>query len=414
MKSFQIFLCSLILSFTLQGQEVKESTKVDYIKSIQFLHQDIQQQFPIIKGQEVFTLVFDDLLAQDNDYYYKIRYFNKDWTESNLFKNEYLGGFDNQRIVDSQSSFGTLQRYNHYSLSLPNENTQFLVSGNYMIDIYNQYDELMFSRRFLIYEELAQVSSGVYPSQNVENIMTHQNIQFEVTPIGFQIRNPNTDLSVLLLQNYQWNTAFFAPPPQYTSGNTYVYRYDEPTQFEGGNEYLYFDTKEIASSTPNISYVVKNDLYQHYLYIDVPRTGLPYTSFPDINGNFFIETMQGTDPAVEADYSEVYFSLAKQYSLDNEAIYIYGNFNNYQLSEENKMIYNPSLELYEGILLLKQGFYNYKYITQKNDNLLKNSLSDSHSMTENSYTILIYHRPMGQLYDALIGQSTVQSFSLRK
>lgn len=414
MKRFQIFLCSLILPFSLQGQESKESTKVDYIKSIQFLNQDIQQQYPIMKKQEVFTLVFDDLLAQDNDYYYKIRYFNKDWTESTLFKNDYLGGFDNQRIVDFQSSFGTLQRYNHYSLSLPNENTQFLISGNYMIDIFNQYDELMFSRKFLIYEDLAQVSLGVYPSQNVENIMRYQNIQFEITPIGFQIRNPNTDLSVLLLQNHQWNSAIFAPPPQYTSGNTYVYRYDEPTQFEGGNEYLYFDTKEIASSTPNISYVVKNVLYQHYLYIDAPRTGLPYTFFPDINGNFFIETLQGTDPAIEADYSEVYFSLAKQYSLDNEAIYIYGNFNNYQLTEENKMIYNPSLELYEGILLLKQGFYNYKYVTKKNDNVLKNNLSDSHAMTENRYIILVYHRPVGQLYDALIGQGTTQSFSLRK
>ena len=404
----------LLLSFFLHGQGIKESTKVDYLKSIQFLNQDIQQQFPIVKKNEGFTLVFDDLLAQDNDYYYSITYYNKDWTKSNLFKNEYLNGFDNQRIVNFQSSFGTLQRYNHYSLTLPNDSTQFLISGNYMIEIYNQYDELMFSRKFLIYEEQAQISLGIYPSQNIENIMSHQNIQFEISPIGFQVRNPDNDLSILLIQNHQWDTAFFAPPPQYNSGNSFVYRYDTPTQFEGGNEYLYFDTKEIASSTPNINYVEKGDLYQHYLYIDVPRLGLPHTFFPDINGNFVIETMQGSNPAIEADYSEVYFSLAKQYELKDEEIYIYGKFNNYVLSEENKMIYNPSLELYEGILLLKQGFYNYKYITVKDNKLLKNSLSDTHAMTENNYTILVYHRPIGQLYDALIGLGSTQSFSLKR
>jgi len=78
------------------------------------------------------------------------------------------------------------------------------------------------------------------------------------------------------------------------------------------------------------------------------------------------------------------------------------------------MIYNPSLELYEGILLLKQGFYNYKYITVKDNKLLKNSLSDTHAMTENNYTILVYHRPIGQLYDALIGLGSTQSFSLKR
>ena len=75
-----------------------------------------------------------------------------------------------------------------------------------------------------------------------------------------------------------------------------------------------------------------------------------------------IQTLQGSDPHIESDYTEVYFSLAKQYELKEEEIFIYGKFNNYALTQENKMIYNPSLEVYEGILLLKQGFYNYKYL----------------------------------------------------
>ena len=51
-----------------------------------------------------------------------------------------------------------------------------------MIDIYNRYDELMFSRKFLIYEDKAQVQLGVYPTQKVERLLTHQNLQFTINP----------------------------------------------------------------------------------------------------------------------------------------------------------------------------------------------------------------------------------------
>ena len=108
-----------------------------------------------------------------------------------------------------------------------------------MIEVYNRYDELMFSRKFLIYEDKAQVQLGVYSTQKVERLLTHQNLQFTINPL-FTIRNPQNDLKVVLLQNDQWKSSKLAPAPQYNSGNSLVYRYEEATQFEGGNEYLNF------------------------------------------------------------------------------------------------------------------------------------------------------------------------------
>ena len=69
---------------------------------------------------EYFVLSFDDLSVYVNDYYYKISYHNWDWSESNLFKNEYLNGIDNSRITNFENSFNTLKRYTNYSLKLPN------------------------------------------------------------------------------------------------------------------------------------------------------------------------------------------------------------------------------------------------------------------------------------------------------
>ena len=127
-----------------------------------------------------------------------------------------------------------------------------------------------------------------------------------------------------------------------------------------------------------------------------------------------VETLQGNDHHTEADYSEVYFSLARQYGLNDEEIYIYGKFNNYELAEENKMVYNPNLELYEGILLLKQGFYNYNYVRKLDGQLDKLSISGNHAQTENNYLVLVYHRSIGALYDALVGYGEQQSFSLQR
>ena len=413
MKRLSLFALLFNLSLLTFSQVAKESTKVDFIKSIHFSGMEQPQQIPIIRLNEHFTLLFDDLLAQDNDYYYRIKYFNHDWTLSNLLQNQYLEGFDNQRIDDFNSSYGTLQRYNNYSITLPNNNTRFKISGNYMIEIYDRNDEMMFARKFLVYEEKAQVQIGVYPAQKIENLLSHQNLQFTINPL-FLVRNPKNDIKVILVQNDQWNTSTLAPTPQYNTGNSLIYRYDEATQFQGGNEYLNFNTKDLRALTPSISYINKGELYEHYLYTNSTRIGQPYTYYPDINGNFVIQTLQGNNPNIEADYTEVYFSLAKQYELKEEEIYLYGKFNNYALTEENKMIYNPSLEIYEGILLLKQGFYNYKYVKVVDGIPLYNSISESHSQTENLYTVLVYHRGIGDLYDAIIGIGQTQSFALER
>ena len=164
----------LILFSSLLGhtQVLNEITNVDFLKSISFKSETAKHQFPLITTGESFILEFDDLLAEDNDYYYVIEYFNHDWKPSNLYKNEYLSGLDNQRISNYKSSFGTLQRYTHYELTLPNENTQFLISGNYMLSVFDANDELMFRRKFLIYENLVTIESGVFRSRKLEQFST--------------------------------------------------------------------------------------------------------------------------------------------------------------------------------------------------------------------------------------------------
>ena len=110
----------------------------------------------------------------------------------------------------------------------------------------------------------------------------------------------------------------------------------------------FFDTKDIRINGNGISYVNLNRLYETYLYTNPFRKNLPYSFTSDINGDFLVRTIQGTQlDDYEADYSWVHFSLAMPTSINEREIYIYGKYNNYRLAEENRMIYNPSLEIYE-------------------------------------------------------------------
>ena len=412
-KNILMLFFFLNISSLLKSQ-VEEVSEPINIKTIIFKGENENDQFPIISIDENITLSFDDLNSNEEDYYYKIKHFNFDWKESGLFKNEIFDGFDNVRIANYSNSFNTLQSYTHYELKFPNDKTRFLVSGNYMIEVYNSLDEIIFSRKFCIYDKKVETKVNVYRLQNMEFYKTHQSIHFSITPKNIIFREPEKRIKVTILKNYQWNSQIKNLKPQYIINSKLEYKYDTESKFEGGNEYLFFDTKEIRSTNQNISYINRSDLYETYLKIDYSRNYGNYIYNQDINGNFKIRTINGSQNSkTEADYTWVHFSLVSDINFFENSIYIYGKFNNYKLTEKNKMYYNPSMELYEGVLLLKQGFYNYKYVSKAKDSLNKNNISGSHALTENEYLVLVYYRDIGGKFDKLIGVGKTNSFNLK-
>ncbi|PKP28928.1 MAG: DUF5103 domain-containing protein, partial [Bacteroidetes bacterium HGW-Bacteroidetes-18] len=65
---------------------------------------------------------------------------------------------------------------------------------------------------------------------------------------------------------------------------------------------------------------------------------------------------------------------------------------------------NESLGLYETKLLLKQGFYNYQYVTKEIDGTINNhDIDGSFYQTENDYTVLVYYKKFGSRYTKVIG-----------
>lgn len=403
----QIVLLLIMPSLFAQVQE--EVNPPENIKSIIFKG-PTEDQFPVAKIGESIFLEFDDILASEQDYYYKIVHCDYDWTLSRLLKSQYLKGVDNQRIIDYENSYTTLQPYSNYKLTIPNENVRLKVSGNYVLEIYNNSYELQFSRRFVVYKDIVQVGATVKRSRDFEFLNTKQVVQFNINAAGFRLVNPKKEVKIAILQNHHWPTALYNIKPQFTIGNELVYKYDTETSFFGGNEFLNFDTKDLRAPTSVISHIELDDIYSHHLFRDRFRDEKPYSYYPDVNGDFVIRTLQGNDVSREAEYTNLHFSLPYTERIGLDEVYIFGKHNNYALTDENKMIYNEDNGMMEAVIKMKQGFYNYKYVIKRDGGDIElNTISGNFHFTENNYLILVYYRNFGDMYDSIIGVGSANS-----
>lgn len=413
MKNVLSLICILWVTCSI-AQVQKEVFPPNYIKSIIFNGNSNIAGNPVIQLGEILNLEFDDIIGDEANYYYTIEHFNYDWSPSELQKSEYLVGFDNVRIINYDNSYNTLQGYTHYNLRIPNKDTQALkASGNYMLKILNENEELVFSRKFMVYEPVAQVKVNIKRSRDLKFINSNQVVNFSIVSPDFLIRNPESTVKVLITKNHNLKSAIDNIKPQYTIGNELIYKYNDETSFAGGNEFLQFDSKDIRATTIDIGKIELNDLYSHFLFTDRSRDTEPYTYNPDINGQFVIRTLQGENSSIEAEYVWTHFKLQNYDPIDGGEIHLYGAFNNFVLDDSTKMKYNKSSGLYENTLLIKQGFYNYQYVVLNKDGSIDEGfISGDFDVTENEYQVLVYFRDLGARYDQIIGFGNASSLNI--
>ncbi len=397
------------------SQIEKELNPPEYIKTISFTtnNENYSTNLPIIKLGEKFALDFDVLNNQEEDYYYTIDQLNFDWSKSQLIKSEYLRGFDNIKIQNYKTSFNTYQTYSHYKLKIPNQDVRITKSGNYILKIYDEYGNIVFSRKFIVYESITTVPTQIKRLRNLKYIHTKQSVNFQVNPVTIQLNNPKNTVKTLIIQNNNLSTSIGNLKAQYTIGSKLIFNYDEESSFWGGNEYLFFENKEIRSSNLNIRTFNLFDIYHNYLFTDYPRFNNSYTYNPDINGGFLTTALNADDIDIEADYVNIHFYLKNGTPRPGESIYIVGAFNNYSMGPEYKMTYNRSSDSHELMLKLKQGFYNYKYVlVNEYDEINQGGVSGNYDETENDYKVLIYYRGYGYRYDRVIGMGQASSINI--
>ena len=404
MKKRFVLLSALFLSFKFI---FSQSINPDNVKSISFQKQNENKFSNIFVGtiNEKFSLSFDILSGLEHDLYYVIEHCDFNWEKSQLIKSEYIQGFDDVKIDNYSSSFNTYQIYTHYKISFPNSNTSFKKSGNYIIKIIDEYGDEIFRRKFILYENLVTVQTEIKRSREIEFINEKQVVNFEINPINIQLNNPSKTVKVKVFKNNELNYSIENIKPQYNMGRKLIYKYDKELSFWGGNEYLFFENKFVRNTSINIRGFDLEDIYSNFLFEDFSRKNRKYTYNPDINGGFLFNVNNSSNAEFEADYVNIHFYLQKPQAFDSKnKIYVVGDFNNYQISDEYLMEYNSRYNLFELVLKLKQGFYNYKYIAVNQEKkIIHGEISGNFDETENEYNVIVYYRNYGERFDRVVG-----------
>ena len=109
------------------------------INSAQVYLNDNQLDLPImeINSSDVITVSFDWLSLEYEHLAYRIEHCNWDWAPSGLDEMDYVQGINEVIIEDYYTSSNTTTDYTNYSFTLPNDNVQLLLSGNYVVKIFN-------------------------------------------------------------------------------------------------------------------------------------------------------------------------------------------------------------------------------------------------------------------------------------
>ncbi len=382
----------------------------DNIKTVLFHKKGFDMAPPLIKNNSGETLIlrFDDMDADYKDYHYTIIHCNADWQPSNLNNYDYIDGFYDDQIRNYRFSVNTIIDYTHYKLEFPNNNMRPRVSGNYILKVYlnGDPDQVVLTRKFKVYEQLVSLEGHVSKATRVAKRDEMQEINFVINAGNYRISNPYRDVRVSIKQNGRTDNIVWDLKPSLVMGNKLIYEYEDKNLFDGGNEFRDFDTRSLRYRSERVKEIVStHDGYEVILIRDQRRSARRYTFREDLNGKFIVENREGFDPHVDADYAYVHFSLDYRIPEAHGNFYITGELTDWNYTSENRMKYSFRDNEYHLSLLLKQGFYNYMYVFLEDGKSKGETFraEGNHSDTENDYTVYVYHRKPGDIYDSLIG-----------
>ena len=139
---------------------------------------------------------FDEMAEEPRYLRYRLLHCNSDWRPSQLVETEYLDGFNQADIDNYALSESTLAHYVHYSLAVPDEDMRPTVSGNYLVQVFDEDnpDEVLLQTRFMLNENTASMTSSVTSRTDTDYNNRHQQISLDAGLDGTDVSDPFNDL----------------------------------------------------------------------------------------------------------------------------------------------------------------------------------------------------------------------------
>ncbi len=377
--------------------------------SVKPIPESKESAYPTIRLGSRGVIINLDLFENNVSYLNaKLVHCNADWTQSSLIELEYMKDFNEFPSQDYSYSENTIIPYVQHRFEIPSPK----ISGNYLVVVYretNQQD-IIISRRLIVYDQKASIEAKVLVSSLVPKRQEYQQVEFDVNYRGINTNNPLNDLQVIILQNHNWHAHISGLQPtliRHDQNTLEYHHFDGSNNFEGLNEFRFFDMRSIDFRGMNIRKVQKSEInINAYLGLDKSRKYESYAQLiVDQNGGYLLENRDPDDSQLQSEYIFVNFELQNE-KLETP-IFIVGRQNEWAMNPSNKMIYDENTSSYKGQILLKQGYYDYAYWIDNEDE--KSQLEGNHFQTLNDYEIIVYYRNTSNNYDEVIGYTKFSS-----
>ena len=369
----------------------------------------------MMNGDDHLVVNFDYIDYDVHYLRYSVTHCNADWQPSQLVESEYVSGFNYADIDDYAHSEATYVHYYNYQFVLPNADMEFLVSGNYLLSVYEQDnpEDILFQTRFSVCEGKVGVYPKVTSRTDVEYNNRFQQLSFDVRFKPGQIKDPYSELTCVVNQNSREDNAVTVVRPLMVGVDHVTYDHNQDLIFPAGNEFRRFET--VAAHTINMgvkSIRYYNPMYHATLMVDEPRNEVQYLYDKTQFGRFTIRNAEAYgENALEADYMITHFTLNTDGKLNGGNVWLYGEFLNGYPASQAIMKYDTNSGCYTADLLLKQGAYNYMYLWVPDGSSVGQTgkIEGDHYETVNEYTVKVYDRPMGERYDHFVGYGVAYS-----
>lgn len=418
----RVLLFSMLFVFSYQAYAQREPDVVysQSIKTIKFTKFGDPISYPVLtlNSSDMLELHFDDLDGGVKNYFYTIVLCNADWQPAQMSYFDYAKGYTQVRIATYRNSAIALKKYTHYQANFPDRSLQPTKSGNYLLKVFLNGDtsKIAFTKRFLVVDPKLSLSAQILQPSNQQLFLTHHRFQLQLDTRNFDIRYPQQQVKIRVLQNLRWDNALSLNSPTFIRQDQLQYNNEPEMTMPAGKEYRWLNLRSFRLLGDRVQRQENTDKsFELFVKEDVPRLSRQYFFYRDLNGFFINETIENVNPYWNADYASVHFRFKPPggYVYPGADLVVMGELTNYGKDPAAIMQFNADLGVYETTLLLKQGYYDYQYSLKKyiaGRDVFDETITEQNTWeTENQYLILVYYRPLGGRYDELVAIRQISS-----
>lgn len=371
------------------------------IKSIQLYRKGNPDNPPIITlgSSDRLVLEFDELTSVSGQFLIRFAHYDSKWEKSPIPDIWFIDGINEFNIIGGEINSLNKPSFFHYHKEFPDREINFLISGNYMVHVFDFDTNIeLFSLPFFITEDAGETINEVETLYNARSTFDVIDQLFSIYKYPNGLEFPQFNLEYFYTQNRFWGSSVQTKEMDMSVPGQVRFYTTRQNSFNANIDYLQLDLRELSPDGIEIvewqpelippKITLQDDL--------INFSAEPRKMYSSVSGK--------PSGGRNAQYVEVEFRLSTD-SFDNNTsdFYVSGDFNRWSISAANKMKYDKELGIWKTSILMKQGQYQYKYFQSvRNDTGAPLPVNDSISNIQQEYTSFIYYRDPNKNYQRLL------------